>query len=301
MTLRVSSGHFLTWIDKYGLLLLAGQLAYLQNLSTISISLEQALNKVCQWRLSCTKAVIITHACKERMAEEWIDWLLYIHRSEVGWWWSGLRQVPCCFCPCQLCLGRIDFAEAYFNCCYNFRDWDASGCWGKVQTFFNTPFSSVDRIRRKVHKPEVTLRPIVCFIGSSTYNPSQHLCCVVYQIPCGGCKKVYIRQTGRTLEHCLKERRRALVSGNAQQSAVAEHASNEMHDIDWEKVEVVDCHTHTHYLQRCALEARHIRTETHSMNRDVRRPTTICVQPTNPTSTKSLMRSHCSFYYICVS
>ena len=32
-----------------------------------------------------------------------------------------------------------------------------------------------------------------------------------------------------------KEHRRALISGNVQQSAVAEHASNEMHDIDWEK------------------------------------------------------------------
>ena len=58
----------------------------------------------------------------------------------------------------------------------------------------------------------------------------------------------------------------ALTSGNVQQSAVAEHATNEMHDIDWEKAEVVDCHPH--YRQRCALEAWHIRTEPHKMNRD---------------------------------
>ena len=55
-------------------------------------------------------------------------------------------------------------------------------------------------------------------------------------------------------------------SGNVQQSAVAEHATSEMHDIDWEKAEVVDCHPH--YRQRCALEAWHIRTEPHKMNRD---------------------------------
>ncbi len=70
----------------------------------------------------------------------------------------------------------------------------------------------------------------------------------------------------RTLDHRLKEHRRALISGNVQQSAVAEHATNEMHDIDWEKAEVVDCHPH--YRQRCALEAWHIRTELHTMNRD---------------------------------
>ena len=68
------------------------------------------------------------------------------------------------------------------------------------------------------------------------------------------------------LDHRLMEHRRALPSGNVQQSALAEHATNEMHDIDWEKDEVVDCHPH--YRQRCALEAWHITTETHKMNRD---------------------------------
>ena len=89
---------------------------------------------------------------------------------------------------------------------------------------------------------------------------------VVYQIPWGNCKKVFIGQPVRTLDHRLKEHRRALISGNVQQSAVAEHATNEMHDIDWEKAEVVDCHPH--YRQRCALEALHIRTEPHTMNTD---------------------------------
>ena len=44
------------------------------------------------------------------------------------------------------------------------------------------------------------------------------------------------------------------------------YATNEMHDIDWEKAEVVDCHPHYH--QVCALEAWPIRTEPHRMNRD---------------------------------
>ena len=86
---------------------------------------------------------------------------------------------------------------------------------------------------------------------------------VVYPIPCGSCEKVHIGQTGRTLDHRLKEYRR--VSENVHQSAVAEHASTEMHDIDWED-EVVDCHPH--YCHRYALEAWHIRTLPHTMNRD---------------------------------
>ena len=89
---------------------------------------------------------------------------------------------------------------------------------------------------------------------------------VVYQIPWSKCEKVYIGQTGRTLDHRLKEHRRALISGNVQQSAVAEHVLNEMQNIDWEKAEVVDYHPH--YRQRCSLEAWHIRTEPYTMNSD---------------------------------
>ena len=44
----------------------------------------------------------------------------------------------------------------------------------------------------------------------------------------------------------LKEHRRALVSWSVTQSAVAEHASKEMHGIDWVKAKVVDCHPHYH-------------------------------------------------------
>ena len=53
----------------------------------------------------------------------------------------------------------------------------------------------------------------------------------------------------------LKEHRWAwaLVSGNVMQSAVADYASKEMHGIDLEKAEVVDCHPQYH--QRCTLEA----------------------------------------------
>ena len=39
---------------------------------------------------------------------------------------------------------------------------------------------------------------------------------VVYRIPCGSCEKMYIGQTGRTLDHRLKEHRRARTPHNEQ-------------------------------------------------------------------------------------
>ena len=53
--------------------------------------------------------------------------------------------------------------------------------------------------------------------------------------------------------HVLKGAQEALVSGNVPQSAVAEHAGNEMRVIKWEEAELVN--NHPHYHQRCVLEA----------------------------------------------
>ena len=53
------------------------------------------------------------------------------------------------------------------------------------------------------------------------------------------CPKVYIGQTGRTLEHRIKEHKSSLTSGNVSQLAVAEHAVDESHTIKWEGADVV--------------------------------------------------------------
>ena len=117
---------------------------------------------------------------------------------------------------------------------------------------------------RTCFRPHCTLRQTLVRVKDS--RPPQQRPGVVYRIPCGTCPKVYIGQTGRTLEHRLKEHKRALTSGNVSQSAVAEHAMDESHTIKWEEAEVVN--HHPLYRQRCALEAWHIRTERHKMNRD---------------------------------
>ena len=117
---------------------------------------------------------------------------------------------------------------------------------------------------RTCFRPHRTLRQTLVRLKDRT--PLQQRAGVVYRIPCGSCSKVYIGQTGRTLEHRLKEHKRALTSGNTAQSAVAEHAVDHVHEIDWNEAEVVD--SHPYYRQRCALEAWHIRTEHQTMNRD---------------------------------
>ena len=90
---------------------------------------------------------------------------------------------------------------------------------------------------------------------------------LVYKIPCRSCTKVYIGKTGCTLEHRLKEHRRALVSEDVNLSAVAQHAVDESHDIDWSSSATVIV-GHPNFHQRCALEAWHIRSQDSLMNRD---------------------------------
>ena len=97
-------------------------------------------------------------------------------------------------------------------------------------------------------------------------NSAQQRTGVVYRIPCGDCPKNYIGQTSKTLKYRLTEHNRALRSGEAAQSEVAEHAMKEDHTIKWEEADMVD--HDPRYCQRCTLEAWHIRAEQQKMNRD---------------------------------
>ena len=85
-------------------------------------------------------------------------------------------------------------------------------------------------------------------------------------IPCKDYPKAYVGQTGRTLVHQLKEHKWALTSGNLAQSAVAEHAAQQSHAIDWEGATVMD--TEQQFHRRCTLESWHIRSEMNAMNRE---------------------------------
>ena len=66
-----------------------------------------------------------------------------------------------------------------------------------------------------------------------------------------------------------------MTSENVGQLAIAEHATNETHVINWGRVQVVDSHTRCNQWR--ILEAWHIRSQRNNLNRDERRPTFIHV------------------------
>ena len=89
---------------------------------------------------------------------------------------------------------------------------------------------------------------------------------VVYRISCKDCSKVYIGQSGRFLACQMKEHRRAVQNGDTNSSAVAEHAWQNLHHVDWEAAEVID--SSSDWYPRCLLESWHIHWEPDPMNRE---------------------------------
>ena len=69
--------------------------------------------------------------------------------------------------------------------------------------------------------------------------PIEKLAGVVYQIPCQ-CGKVYVGETQRRLKTRVKEHKDACSKGHAEKSAIAEHAWDQQHTIDWEDTKVLD-------------------------------------------------------------
>ncbi len=120
---------------------------------------------------------------------------------------------------------------------------------------------------RTCFKPRVTLRQILVHPQTKHQNIKKNG--VVYEIPCGTCNKVYVGQSGRTLEHSMKEHQRSLTSTNCSYytSAVAEHAVHNNHVIDWKKAKVVD--HRSSWKQRCIMESWYIAKQgNNAMNRD---------------------------------
>ena len=89
---------------------------------------------------------------------------------------------------------------------------------------------------------------------------------VVYSIPCAECPCTYIGQTGRSLDHRLREHRRALKNGDLGSSALAEHVFSVNHRVDLSKAMVIDTHTHTQ--TRHMLESWHIQPHQSPLNRE---------------------------------
>ena len=113
-------------------------------------------------------------------------------------------------------------------------------------------------------KPHCTLRQI--FVHPKDPIPMDQRSGVVYEIPCDDCEQVYVGQTDRSFACRLKEHRRAFKSIDDMRSAVAEHAFNSGHAINWDNARVIDtCH---HYYTRIFLESWYISSKRHAMNKD---------------------------------
>ena len=88
---------------------------------------------------------------------------------------------------------------------------------------------------------------------------------MVYCIRCAECPRAYIRQTGRSLGHWLRERHCALKNGDAADTAIAERLSSCNHKVDLSKVSVTDAHPHTQ--THCMLKSWDIQHHHATLNR----------------------------------
>ena len=89
---------------------------------------------------------------------------------------------------------------------------------------------------------------------------------VVYSIPCKDCTFTYVGETGIHLSTKFKQQKEALKRGELEKSAVATHAWNLHHCVDWEGVSIIDQDSNT--ISRKIRESLHIRRRSGLMNRD---------------------------------
>jgi hypothetical protein len=87
----------------------------------------------------------------------------------------------------------------------------------------------------------------------------------IYSIPCE-CGKVYVGQTGQTIEARLKEHRRHIRLNQLERSAVAEHSLTTYHRIDFDSASKLG--TTTRYMDCLVREAIEIRLHPDNFNRD---------------------------------
>ena len=87
-----------------------------------------------------------------------------------------------------------------------------------------------------VHRSENTLRDLLCNPKDKVPPDEQS---GVYRIPCQDCPSVYYGQTRRKVKVRLKEHRNAVDSKKSAESAVASHAEETDHQIDWDRAKLV--------------------------------------------------------------
>ena len=114
-----------------------------------------------------------------------------------------------------------------------------------------------------VFKSELSLRSMLTKVKDTLALEKKSK--VVYQVPCS-CGEIYIGETLRRLETRMKEHQDACQKGTLEKSALAEHAWENHHPIEWEETTVIDQARTSKELM--LKEAIHIRLNHPSLNRD---------------------------------
>ena len=117
---------------------------------------------------------------------------------------------------------------------------------------------------RTVMKPHQTLRQRL--IHPKDVILDMEKSDVVFCIPCADCPATYVGETKRKLCKRMDEHKRAVRMEDFNTSAIAEHAWNAGHGVNWNGVTVLDQPKKLH--PRVALEAFHIRKQLLPLNRD---------------------------------
>jgi hypothetical protein len=100
------------------------------------------------------------------------------------------------------------------------------------------------------------LRPVKDHLGLRTPE--------VYRIPCE-CGKVYIEQTGRSVDIRIKEHQRHIRLDHPDKSAVAEHSIDQGHPIQFHDASILA--TKSRYMDRIVREAIEIELHPYNINR----------------------------------
>ena len=103
---------------------------------------------------------------------------------------------------------------------------------------------------RTVFKSNTTLRSHLVRLKDTVDSAKQDG--VVYRIPCE-CGKVYIGETGRSMQERIKEHDRDIRLASTQTSAVSEHANKARHHPLWNEVKFID--RDSQWYARCLHQA----------------------------------------------
>jgi hypothetical protein len=132
--------------------------------------------------------------------------------------------------------------------------------------FFGTVFNRISRVLTQYNIKSVglphmklssLLRPVKDLLGLRTPG--------VYRIPCE-CGRVYIEQTGRSVDIRLKELQRHITLEHPDESAIAEHSIDQRHRIQFHNSSILA--SKTRYMDRIVNEAIEIELNPYNFNRE---------------------------------